>query len=212
MALNLVVVFLLCGGSYTTESEIRVYVHTALMNVCTYIRTYSAGAIDCAHAADIIQYTWSFQPEQKVSPAFRKCECFVMLMEAIWIKVRSAANRVGTWAIFVTAHPRLRCMRTTFLKPSPMSGKLNWGGKFLLMCKSFERKGLHSTATGTVDDIDALSWIGCISVLEVFRLSRKVVAYRHSRPLHDFRRLVLHAQFSECWQRFAGPLEMGLRP
>ena len=35
------------------------------------------------------------------------------------------------------------------------------------MYKSFERKGLHSTATGTVDDIHALSLIGCISVLEV---------------------------------------------
>ena len=43
------------------------------------------------------------------------------------------------------------------------------------MYKSFERKGLHSTATGTVDDIDALSLIGCISVLEVFRLNRKAV-------------------------------------
>ena len=82
----------------------------------------------------------------------------------------------------------------------------------LLMYKSFERKGLHSTATGTVDDIDALSLIGCISVLEVFRLNRKVVCYRHSLPLHDFRRLDLHAIFSECWQRFAGPLEMGLWP
>ena len=63
------------------------------------------------------------------------------------------------------------------------------------MYKSFERKGLHSTATGTVDDIDALSLIGCISVLEFFRLNRKVVCYRHSLPLHDFRRLVLHAIF-----------------
>ena len=77
------------------------------------------------------------------------------------------------------------------------------------MYKSFERKGLHSIATGTVDDIDALSLIECISVLEVFRVSRKVVCYRHSLPLHDFRRLVLPAQLSECWQRFAGPLEMG---
>ena len=80
------------------------------------------------------------------------------------------------------------------------------------MYKSFERKGLHSTATGTVDDMDALSLIGCISVLEVFGLNRKVVCYRHSLPLHDFRRLALHAKFSECWQRFAGPLEMGLWP
>ena len=45
---------------------------------------------------------------------------------------------------------------------------------------SFERKGLHSTAIGTVDDMDALSLIGCISVLEVFRLNRKVVCYRHN--------------------------------
>ena len=72
------------------------------------------------------------------------------------------------------------------------------------MYKSFERRGLHSTATGTVDDIDALSLIGCISVLEVLRLNRL--------PLHDFRRLDLHAIFSECWQRFAGPLEIALRP
>ena len=79
------------------------------------------------------------------------------------------------------------------------------------MYKSYERKGLHSTATGKVDDMDALSLIGCISVLEVFRLNRKVVCYKHSLPLPDFRRLVLHAQFSECWQRFAGPLEMALR-
>ena len=78
------------------------------------------------------------------------------------------------------------------------------------MYNSFERKGLHSTATGTVDDIDAISLIGCISVLEVFRLNRTVVCYRHRLPLHDFRRLVLHAIFSECWQRFASPLEMGL--
>ena len=78
------------------------------------------------------------------------------------------------------------------------------------MYKSFERKGLHSTATGTVDDIDALSLIECISVVEVFRFNRKMVCYRDSLPLRDFRRLVLHAIFSECWQRFAGPLEMGL--
>ena len=97
-------------------------------------------------------------------------------------------------------------------KPSPISGKLNRGGKFLLMYKSFERKGLHSTATWTVDDIDALSLIGCISVLEVFGLNRKVVCYRHSLPLQDFRRLVLHARISECRQRFAGPLEVALRP
>ena len=51
---------------------------------------------------------------------------------------------------------------------------------------SFERKGLHSTTTGTVDDMDALSLIRCISVLEVFPLNRKVVCYRHSLPLHDF--------------------------
>ena len=76
------------------------------------------------------------------------------------------------------------------------------------MYKSFERKGLHSTATGTVDDIDALWLIGSISVLEVFLLNRKVVCYSHSLPLHNFRRLVLHAKISECWQRFAGPLEM----
>ena len=61
--------------------------------------------------------SWPFQPRQKVSPAFRKFECFVMLTEAIWQKVRSAVNRVGRCAIFVTAHPRLRCMRTTFLNP-----------------------------------------------------------------------------------------------
>ena len=97
-------------------------------------------------------------------------------------------------------------------EPSPMSRKLNWEGNFLLMNYSFERIGLHSTSTGTVDDIDALSLIGCISVLEVFRLKRKVVCYRHSLPLLDFRQLVLHAKFSECWQRFAGPLKMGLRP
>ena len=133
--------------------------------------------------------TRPFQPGQKVSPAYRKCECFVILTEAIWTKVRSTANRVGTCAIFVTGHPRLKRMRTTFLKPSPMSGKLNWGSKFLLMYKSFERKGLHSTATEPANDFDALSLIGCISVLEVFRLNRKVVCYRHSLPLHDFRRL-----------------------
>ena len=75
------------------------------------------------------------------------------------------------------------------------------------MSYSFERKGLHSTGTGTVDDMDALSLIGFISVLEVFRLNQKVVCYRHSLPLHDFRRLVLHAKISECSQRFAGPLE-----
>ena len=145
--------------------------------------------------------TRPFQPGQKVSAAFRKFECFVMLTEAIkfLIKVRSAANRVGTCAIFVSAHPRLKRMRTTFLNPSPLSGKLNWGGKFLLMNYSFERKGLHSTATVTVDDIDALSWIGYVSVLEVFRLNRKVLCYRHSLPLHDFRRLILHAKISECW-------------
>ena len=57
------------------------------------------------------------QPGQKVSPAFRKCECFVILTEAIWIKLRSAANRVGTCAIFVTTHPRLKRVRTTFLNP-----------------------------------------------------------------------------------------------
>ena len=78
--------------------------------------------------------------------------------------------------------------------PSPMSGKLNWGGNFLLMNYSFERKDLRSTATGTVVDMDALSLIGCISILEVFRLNRKVVCYRHSFPLYDFRRLVLHAK------------------
>ena len=60
-------------------------------------------------------------------------------------------------------------------EPSPMSGKLSCGGNFLLINYSFERKGLHSTATGTVDYMDALSLIGCISVLEVFRLNRKVV-------------------------------------
>ena len=81
-----------------------------------------------------------FQPGQKVSPAYRKCECFVILTEAIWIKVRSAANRVGTCAIFVTAHPRLKRMRTTFLKPSPMSGKLNWGGKFYSCTKVLKEK------------------------------------------------------------------------
>ena len=37
-----------------------------------------------------------FQPGQKVSPAYRKCECFVILTEAIWIKVRSAAMVGGT--------------------------------------------------------------------------------------------------------------------
>ena len=63
------------------------------------------------------------------------------------------------------------------------------------MYKSFERKGLHSTATGTVDDIDELSLIRCISALEVFRINRKVVCYRHSLPLHDFPPLVLHAIF-----------------
>ena len=82
----------------------------------------------------------------------------------------------------------------------------------LLMYKSYERKGLHSTATGTVDDIDALSLIECISVLEVFQLNLKRVCYRHSLPLHDFRRLVLDAKVSERWQRFAAPLEMGLGP
>ena len=40
-----------------------------------------------------------------------------MLTEAICLKVRWAAKRVCTYAIFVTAHPRLRCMRTTFLNP-----------------------------------------------------------------------------------------------
>ena len=54
------------------------------------------------------------------------------------------------------------------------------------MYKGFERKGVHSTATGTLDDIDALSLIGCFSVPEVFRLNRKVVCYRHSLLLHDF--------------------------
>ena len=98
-------------------------------------------------------------------------------------------------------------MRTTFLKPSPMSGKLNLGGNILLMYKSFERKGLHLTATGTADNIDALSLIGCISVLEVFRLNRKVVGFRHSFPPHNF--LALHAKFPECWERFAGPLKWG---
>ena len=81
-----------------------------------------------------------FQPGQNVSPAYRKCECFVILTEAIWIKVRSAANRVGTCAMFVTAHPRLKRMRTTFLKPSPMSGKFNWGGKFYSCTKVLKEK------------------------------------------------------------------------
>ena len=129
----------------------------------------------------------------KFSPAFRKFECFVMLTEAIWIKVRSAANRVGTCAIFVTAHPHLRCMHTTFLNPHQCQESLTEAVIFLPMNYSFERKCLHSTATGTVDDMDALSLIGCISVLEVFQLNRKVEYYRHSLPLHDFRRLVLHA-------------------
>ena len=82
-------------------------------------------------------------------------------------------------------------------EPSPMSGKPNWGGNFLLMNYSFERKGLHSTATGAVDDMDVLSLIGCISALEVFRLNRDVLCYRHSLSLHGFRRLVLHAKFSD---------------
>ena len=97
-------------------------------------------------------------------------------------------------------------------EPCPMSGKLNWGGNFLPMNYSYERKGFHSTATRTVDDIDALWLIGCISVLEVFLLNRKVVCYSHSLPLHNFRRLVLHAKFSDCGQRFAGPIEMALWP
>ena len=124
-----------------------------------------------------------FQPGQKVSPAYRKCECFVILTEA-----RSAANRVGTCAIFVTAHPRLKRMRTTFLKPSPISGKLNWGGKFYSCTKVLKEKVF-------IPPLQGQSMIGCISVLEVFRLNRKVVCYRHSLPLHDFRRLVLHAIF-----------------
>ena len=39
---------------------------------------------------------------------------------------------------------------------------------------SLERKGLHSTATGTVDDMDALSLIGRISGLEIFRTRQAV--------------------------------------
>ena len=126
------------------------------------------------------------------------------------VKVSSKSSRHMRSLCYCSSTPQMYAHYIT--EPSPMSGKLNRGGQFSLMNYSFERKGFNSTATGTVDDIDAFSLIGCISVLEVFLLNRKVVCYRHSLPLHDFRRLVLHAISSECWQRFARPPETALRP
>ena len=95
-----------------------------------------------AHLMDVqdVHCTLPSQPGQKVSPAFRKCEGFVILMEAIWIRVRSAANRVGTCKIFVTAHPRLKRMRTTFFNPRQCQESLTEAVNFYSCTKVLKKK------------------------------------------------------------------------
>ena len=127
-----------------------------------------------------------FQPGQKVSLAFRKCECFVILTEAIWIKVRSAANRVGTCAIFVTAHPHLKRVRTTFLNPRQCQESLTGAVNFYSYAKVLQGKVFIQPLQGQSMISMRCRWSRCIEFLEVRKLSLHWSLWCGSRGIDNF--------------------------